>query len=56
MSTTRRAFLKNATASAAVTGFPAILRAANPNSVLQLASIGAGGMAYSDIKSTMDHP
>ena len=56
MSTTRRAFLQNATASAAAIGFPAVLRAANPNSMLQVASIGAGGMAYSDIKSTMDHP
>ena len=55
MNPTRRDFLKNASASAAAIGFPAILRAANPNSTLQIASIGADGMAYSDIKSTADH-
>lgn len=56
MNTTRRTFLTNSAASAAIAGFPAILRAANPNSMLQVASIGAAGMAWSDVKSTCDHP
>lgn len=54
MSTTRRAFLTNATASACCSGFlPSLAR---PSRTARWCSIGAGGMAYSDIKSTMDHP
>lgn len=56
MSTTRRTFLTKSAAAAAVTGFPAILRAANPNGKLQVASVGANGMALSDIRNIATHP
>lgn len=52
----RRAFLKNSAASAAALGFPAVLRAANPNGMLQVASIGAAGMPLSDLKNISAHP
>jgi hypothetical protein len=42
----RRQFIgQSAVVGAGVPGFPAILRSASPNSVLQVASVGAGGMA-----------
>src|ERR1700684_1392340 len=54
MNTTRRTFLK--TSSAAVLGFPAILRAANLNSTLQIAAVGCSGKGLSDISETGSHP
>jgi predicted dehydrogenase len=54
MNTTRRSFLKT-TASAAL-GFPAILRAANPNSNLQIAAVGCSGKGLSDITEVGSHP
>lgn len=56
MSTSRRTFLTKSAAAAAVAGFPAILRAANPNGKLQVASVGANGMALSDIRNIATHP
>ena len=53
MNTTRRTFLK--TTSAAALGFPAILRAANPNSMLQVAGIGCGGKGFSDLTNVGSH-
>ena len=52
---TRRSFLAQGTAAAATLGFPAVLRAANPNSKLQVASIGANGMALSDLTNISQH-
>jgi predicted dehydrogenase len=53
MNTTRRAFLKTSTAAAL--GFPALLRAANPNSNLQIAAIGCAGKGLSDITEVGSH-
>lgn len=53
MRTSRRSFLK--TSAAAVLGFPAILRAANPNSNLQVAAIGCAGKGLSDIAEVGSH-
>src|SRR5690349_13782859 len=53
MNTNRRTFLK--TTAAAALGFPAILRAANPNSNLQIAAIGCSGKGLSDILEVGSH-
>src|SRR3981081_1546525 len=53
MNTTRRAFLK--TSSAAVLGFPALVRGANLNSNLQIASVGCSNKGLSDIKEVGSH-
>jgi predicted dehydrogenase len=53
MQTNRRAFIKISTA--AVFGFPAILRAANPNSNLQIAAVGCSGKGLSDINEIGSH-
>ena len=53
--TSRRQFLKRAAATGAVIGFPAVLSAANPNSMVQVASVGANGMALSDLKNIASH-
>ncbi len=56
----RRQFLKQATATtvatAGVFGCPAILRSASPNSMLQVASIGVGGMGRATMNSVASHP
>src|SRR5690606_25436784 len=49
----RRTFLK--TSAVAVLGFPAILRAANPNSSFQVAAIGCAGKGLSDIAEVGSH-
>lgn len=54
MNTTRRIFLKTTTAT--VLGFPAILRAANLNSNLQIAAVGCDGKGLSDITEVGSHP
>ncbi|MEY4940121.1 MAG: hypothetical protein RIQ93_1856, partial [Verrucomicrobiota bacterium] len=56
MSITRRTFLKKSSVATAVVGFPAILRAANPNSKVQVAAVGVNGMGYSDLHSISTHP
>ena len=53
---TRRSFLKQATAAVGAAGFPAVVRSASPNSSVQVASVGANGMAFSDIKNICTHP
>src|SRR4051812_29422180 len=53
MNTTRRTFLK--TSTTAVLGFPAILRAANLNSNLQIAAVGCNGKGLSDITEIGSH-
>ena len=53
----RRGFLRqSAIASAGLLGCPAILRSAAPNSLLQVACIGVGGMGGSTMKSVASHP
>lgn len=55
--TTRRRFLQQGTfAGAALLGLPAVLRSAAPNSMLQVACIGVGGMGGSTMKSVASHP
>lgn len=52
----RRHFLRQSTTAAAgVLGFPAILRSASPNSMLQVACIGVGGMGASTMKNVANH-
>src|SRR4051812_13320718 len=51
--TTRRTFLK--TAAAATLSFPAILRAANLNSNLQIVAIGCSGKGLSDLSEVGSH-
>ncbi len=55
--TTRRTFLKHSAlaASAAAVSFPAVLRAANPNSRVQVAAIGADGQGFSDLHNISKH-
>jgi predicted dehydrogenase len=52
----RRSFLKQTAAAAATVSFPAVVRSASPNSMVQVASVGADGMAYTDIKNIASHP
>lgn len=53
----RRRFLKQATvATAGVLGCPAILRSASPNSMLQVACIGVGGMGGATMSRVASHP
>ncbi|EDY17765.1 oxidoreductase domain protein [Chthoniobacter flavus Ellin428] len=54
MNTTRRTFLK--TSGTAILGFPALVRAANLNSNLQIAAVGCSGKGLSDITETGSHP
>ncbi len=53
MHSSRRTFLK--TTAVAALGFPAILRASNPNSKLQVAAIGCSGKGLSDINEIGSH-
>jgi len=54
--TTRRTFLKQATIAGAALGFPSVLRAANLNSSVQLATIGVSGQGFTDIHNFSSHP
>ena len=52
----RRRFLQQGAAAASVAlGFPAILRSASPNSMLQVASIGVGGMGGATMSRVASH-
>ncbi len=55
MPTDRRSFLKSASLAASAVAFPAVVRSASPNSKLQVVSVGANGMAFSDIKNISAH-
>jgi len=55
MQTSRRTFLKTSAATAALLGFPAILRAQSPNSLLQVAVVGAAGQGLSDLSQIGSH-
>ncbi len=51
----RRQFLQKSAAATAF-GFPAILRSASPNSMLQVASIGVARMGGNTLRSVASHP
>ena len=52
----RRFLFRSASATAGLLAFPAILRSAAPNSLLQVACIGVGGMGGNTMKSVASHP
>ncbi len=52
----RRQFLAQTAAAAGLLAFPAVLRSASPNSMLQVASIGVGGMGGATMRSVATHP
>ena len=54
MSLSRRRFLT--TAAVATLGFPALVRARNLNSRLQVAAVGCDGKGFDDIKEIGSHP
>jgi predicted dehydrogenase len=53
--TTRRRFIRQAALAGTIIGFPAILRARNPNSRLQVAAIGVEKMGYNDVHNLASH-
>src|SRR5699024_3599731 len=55
MRLSRRTFLRSSAGAAALLGFPAMLRSANPNSALQVAVVGANGQGLSDLTETGSH-
>lgn len=52
---TRRRFLERTAIASAALSFPAVLRAASPNSRVQVAAIGADGQGYSDLHNVASH-
>jgi predicted dehydrogenase len=53
----RRQFLRRSTAATiGALSFPAILRSASPNAMLQVAAIGVGGKGASDLSAVAGHP
>ena len=52
----RQSVVASSAVAGAVLGCPAILRSAAPNSMLQVACIGVGGMGGSTMKSVASHP
>ena len=54
-SSTRRTFLKQTALAGAAIGFPAVLRAASPNSRVQVAAVGVDGQGYSDLHNVASH-
>lgn len=53
---TRRHFLETTAATGAVLATPALLRAANKNSTLQIAAVGCEAKGWSDIHAMSTHP
>jgi predicted dehydrogenase len=53
---TRRTFLKQAAIGSTALGFPAILRASNPNGRVQLATVGVSGQGFTDVHNFASHP
>ncbi|MDO8541847.1 MAG: Gfo/Idh/MocA family oxidoreductase [Opitutaceae bacterium] len=54
-STTRRTFLKQTVIAGAAIGFPTVVRAANLNGRVQVASVGVDGMGYNDVHNLSGH-
>src|SRR3954469_20026227 len=55
-SPSRRTFLKQTAIVGVAVGFPAVLRAARPNSMVQVAVVGTEGQGYSDLQNVSTHP
>lgn len=55
-SSSRRQFLKQTAVAGAAIGFPALLRSANPNSRVQVATLGVTGQGYQDLHNVAQHP
>ena len=55
ISSTRRTFLKQTALAGAALSFPAVLRAASPNSRVQVAAVGVDGQGYSDLHNVASH-
>ena len=55
ISSTRRTFLKQTAFAGAALSFPAVLRAASPNSRVQIAAVGVDGQGYSDLHNVASH-
>lgn len=53
--TTRRTFLKQSALAGAAVGFPAVVRAANLNGRVQVASVGVEGMGHTDVHNISKH-
>lgn len=53
--TSRRRFLSQTAAAAATLGFPAVVRCASPNSLLQVASVGVDRMGGNTLRSVATH-
>jgi predicted dehydrogenase len=51
----RRSFLRRTAAASAVLGFPAFLRSASPNGMLQVAVVGCNGQGLSDLSDLGSH-
>ncbi|MBI5767418.1 MAG: Gfo/Idh/MocA family oxidoreductase [Verrucomicrobia bacterium] len=51
----RRTFLQRTTLAGAALGFPAVLRAANPNGKVQVAALGLTGQGFSDLHNVGSH-
>ena len=54
--TTRRTFLKQAAVAGAAISFPAVVRAANLNGNVQLATVGVSGQGFTDVHNFSGHP
>ena len=54
--TKRRTFLKQVAVAGAAIGFPAVLRAANLNGRVQLATVGVSGQGFTDVHNFSSHP
>src|SRR6478735_7269665 len=54
LKTSRRSFLKSS--AVALWGFPAVVRALNQNSNLQVVVVGANGQGFSDLSRIGTHP
>lgn len=52
---TRRRFLERTALASTALAIPAVLRAANPNSRVQVAAIGVDGQGYSDLHNVASH-
>ena len=52
----RRAFLRGSALAGAAVAFPAVVRAAAPNSSVQVAVVGVSGRGYSNLHSAASHP
>src|SRR3954462_6421795 len=55
VSASRRTFLKQTAIAGAALSFPAVMRAARPNSMVQVAVVGTEGQGYSDLQNVSTH-